>query len=162
MMMVPLLGNTQEQVIYEPTLSVQASDIVITDQFVPDIHTKPREFVLPVERMRFIGQRFHPGHYAYDINSYVGDDVYAFSAGRIHKIEDGQFGLGRYIIVDHGHDLTSVYAHLKNFAVTEGQTVNAGEKIGEVGMTGNTTGPHLHFEIYDQGVAVNPYIYLKI
>lgn len=162
MMVMPLLGQPQEKVLFEPPVNVATTDVIIADSYTPEIHTQTREYVLPVERLRYVGQYYHPGHYAYDLNSYVGDDVYAFTTGRVHKIEDGIFGLGRYIIMDHGHGLTSVYAHLRAFSVSVGDIVKAGGKIGEIGMTGNTTGPHLHFEIYDNGYPVNPGAYLHL
>ncbi len=162
MMFMPFLGSSQEEVIYEPPILLQRSDLIIATSSTPEIHTQTREYVVPVENLRYVGQYYHPGHYAYDLNSHVGDAVLAFTSGRVHKTETGIFGLGRYIILDHGHGLTSVYAHLKNFTVSEGQAVGTGQKIGEVGMTGNTTGPHLHFEIHDNGHPQNPGEYLDL
>ncbi len=160
MMVIPLL-NGQSQPTLEPELSIEASQLAVSPDN-PPITTQTRQYELPVERLRYISTYFKSGHPGYDLNSYVGDEVRAFTAGRVHYIENGTLGLGRYIILDHGNGLTSVYAHLKDFSVEVGQTVDAGEKIGEVGMTGYTTGPHLHFEIYDNGRAVNPRTYLGI
>jgi murein DD-endopeptidase MepM/ murein hydrolase activator NlpD len=162
MMVLPVLGQLQPESNLEPSLNIPQAEIYTTDNLPPVVTTQPREYVLPVERLRYVGQYFRPGHAAYDLNSYVGDDVMAFSKGTVSYLESGKFGLGRYIIVDHGAGLMSVYAHLKDFSVSIGDLVDAGEKIGEVGMTGYTTGPHLHFEIYDNGKAVNPRTYLGI
>lgn len=149
-------------VIYEPPLQISQQDLLITDSFIPPIHTQTTHYTLPVVTLRYVGQEFHSGHHALDLNSYVGDPVLAFAPGRVHKIEDGAFGYGRYILLDHGHGLTSLYAHLKTFNVSLGQVVDSGEKIGEIGMTGYTTGPHLHFEIHDNGVALNPRSYFDL
>jgi murein DD-endopeptidase MepM/ murein hydrolase activator NlpD len=69
-------------------------------------------------------------------------------------------GYGRLIILDHGHGLTSRYAHLDQIMVKLDQIVKQGELIGRVGMTGMATGPHLHFEIRLNGKPQNPLIYL--
>lgn len=161
MLLIPALNSAPPDQL-EPHFNINATDLVITESLdQTPLTTKEREFVMPVERLRYVGQYFRAGHPGYDLNSYIGDDVLAFSAGRVHYIENGTFGLGRYIILDHGHGLISVYAHLKSFNVFVGEVVDAGDKIGEVGMTGYTTGPHLHFEVHDNGRAVNPALYLK-
>ena len=65
-----------------------------------------------------------------------------------------------YIILDHGDSLSTVYGHLSKISVQEGDTVKAGQKIGEVGSTGFSTGPHLYFEIRDKGMSADPAAYL--
>ena len=67
---------------------------------------------------------------------------------------------GRSVIIDHGQRVATVYTHLSSVAVTEGQQVAAGTKIGRVGATGAATGPHLHFELRLGGAAVNPLDYV--
>lgn len=71
-------------------------------------------------------------------------------------------GLGQYVVIDHGRGFETVYGHLKEFTVKEGERVLAGEEIGEVGMTGDTSGPHLHFEVKKDGEKLNPIPYLDI
>ena len=63
---------------------------------------------------------------------------------------------GRLVIIDHGRGMETRYAHLQSISVRKGETVLAGHKIATVGSTGRATGPHLHFEIRNQGRAVNP------
>jgi len=70
--------------------------------------------------------------------------------------------LGRYVIIDHGGGFETIYGHLQEFAIEEKERVLSEEKIGEVGMTGRTTGPHLHFEVRKNGEKVNPIIYLDV
>ena len=65
-------------------------------------------------------------------------------------------GKGNIVIVDHGDGLKSLYAHMGNIYVSVGNEVNPETPLGTVGMTGRTTGPHVHLEIYDKDVAVNP------
>ena len=69
-------------------------------------------------------------------------------------------GYGNTILIDHGHGLTTRYAHLSKINVSVGQTVTTDTTIGLVGITGHTTGPHLHFEVRQDGVAQNPLNYI--
>lgn len=71
-------------------------------------------------------------------------------------------GLGNYVIVYHGKDLVTVYGHLKEVNVEGGDRVLAGEKIGSVGSTGNSSGPHLHFVVKKDGEEVDPMWYLDL
>ncbi|MGD9475210.1 MAG: M23 family metallopeptidase, partial [Eubacteriaceae bacterium] len=68
-------------------------------------------------------------------------------------------GYGNCIIVDLGNGVSAVYAHLSAMYVSSGQTVSAGQTVGAVGSTGDSTGPHLHFEMRLYGSAVSPYNY---
>lgn len=63
---------------------------------------------------------------------------------------------GKIVIVDHGDNAQTLYSHLDSREVSVGQTVKAGQKIGTVGVTGNVTGPHLHFELIERGERVDP------
>jgi murein DD-endopeptidase MepM/ murein hydrolase activator NlpD len=64
------------------------------------------------------------------------------------------------VVVDHGGDLKTVYAHLATVFARPGQVVRQGDLLGTVGMTGNTTGPHLHYEVRFRGEAVDPMCYV--
>jgi murein DD-endopeptidase MepM/ murein hydrolase activator NlpD len=64
------------------------------------------------------------------------------------------------VMIDHGNGYVTLYAHLNSIYVRQGENVSKGQQIGTVGNTGNSTGPHLHFEVRYQGVARNPFTYL--
>jgi murein DD-endopeptidase MepM/ murein hydrolase activator NlpD len=70
-------------------------------------------------------------------------------------------GYGNHVIIDHGNGFTTLYAHLTSIFVEPGMTVSQGQQIGTMGSTGNSTGPHLHFEVRYGGVPYNPASYLK-
>lgn len=100
---------------------------------------------------------FHSG---IDISSTYGEPVRAAADGVVNFAEN-MAGYGRLIIVEHAHDITTRYGHLSGFTVTEGQTVHRGEIIGYVGLSGRSTGPHLHYEVRIGDTPVNPYRFLR-
>ena len=101
---------------------------------------------------------FHSG---VDISSYVGSPVFAPADGTV-TFADFMGGYGRAAIVDHGHGISTRYGHLSSFAVTAGQHIQRGDTIGYVGLSGRSTGPHLHYEVRINDVPVNPYKYLRL
>jgi murein DD-endopeptidase MepM/ murein hydrolase activator NlpD len=101
-------------------------------------------------------RRFHDG---LDIAAVTGKNVYAYTEGRV--VETGwNGGYGNCILIDHGNGLKTRYAHLSKIIVRIGQRVGTGERIGAVGSSGNSTGPHLHFEVIKNGRTQNPLNYL--
>ena len=77
----------------------------------------------------------------------LGDPVVASAGGRVSTVRDlGGTSYGKYVVIDHGGGWTTYYAHLQSFGVSVGQQVAGGQRIGAVGSTGGSSGPHLHFE----------------
>jgi murein DD-endopeptidase MepM/ murein hydrolase activator NlpD len=101
---------------------------------------------------------FHSG---VDIASSYGQAVIAPADG-IVEFADFMGGYGRAIILSHGHGITTRYGHLSNFAIVTGQHVRRGDTIGYVGLSGRSTGPHLHYEVRINDTPVNPYKYLRL
>ncbi len=86
-----------------------------------------------------------------------GDAVVASAGGKVSRVaNEGSTSYGRWVEIDHGNGYRSRYAHLSLQSVSVGQTVSAGQKIGEVGNTGGSTGSHLHYEERLNGVAIKP------
>ena len=105
-------------------------------------------------------QRFNPPeHYGLDLSCYEGSPVYAAMDGIAYRGGQGNIGFGRYIRIE-GNGLYVYTAHLRDWLVKDGASVKAGQMIGASGNTGNSTGPHLHFEVRrgsrDQNAAIDP------
>ncbi len=99
-------------------------------------------------------------HWGLDIGAGTGEAIVATESGTIVLAgENG--GYGECIIIDHGNGITSLYAHMSEYAAWEGQYVEKGQVIGYVGSTGLSTGPHLHFEIRVDGVHQDPLNYVS-
>lgn len=106
------------------------------------------------------GPRWGRKHEGIDIAAPTGTDVFASMDGKV-SFSGWEGGYGNLVIIDHGNGLQSYYGHNSKLLVKEGQTVSKGTHIADVGSTGNSTGPHSHFEIRKNGTAVNPYTYVK-
>lgn len=113
----------------------------------------------------YYGNREHPilkktlFHSGLDIACDMGSSVLSASDGKV--IFAGDKGTyGRAVIIDHGSGITTLYAHLSAIYVNEGQAVSKGDKIAAVGSTGRSTGPHLHFEVRNNGITTNPLDYI--
>ncbi len=112
------------------------------------------------------GMRMHPilnsrrMHTGIDVGAPTGANVVAMAGGE--AIFVGWFGAyGNTVVLDHGGGVSTMYAHLSSCSVGVGQKVARGQKVGQVGSTGLSTGPHLHFEVRVNGDHVNPWSYLR-
>ncbi len=103
-------------------------------------------------------RRFHKG---VDLAAPTGTPIYATRSGVVTATTYDSSS-GYYVIIDHQDGFSSRYLHMTHYIVSPGQYVYAGQKIGECGSTGGSTGPHLHFGIYLNGSPVNPANYIKI
>jgi len=120
-------------------------------------------FQWPTTRREISGWTFRdprkPSHIGLDIAARMWDPIVAVADGVVVFAEWGG-GYGNLVIVDHGNDWRSYYAHLSEIVVEVGQEVRQGELLGGAGSTGYSTGPHLHFELRYQGRPVDPHVYL--
>ncbi len=101
--------------------------------------------------------RYHGG---IDFSVPTGSNIYAAASGTVILVQRLSYSYGHYVVVDHGNGLSTLYAHNSNILVSVGQKVSRGQIIAKSGSTGNSTGPHCHFEVRVNGGRVNPYNYL--
>lgn len=136
---------------------VQWSPVARVRQVTPDAGTvvASGSFVWPTQGS--ISQNYAWYHRAIDIANKAAPPVLAADAGRVVLAgwPDG-YGYGNRIIIDHENGTRTLYAHLSKIYVASGQTVKRGDAIGQMGSTGRSTGIHLHFEVIQNGVQINP------
>jgi len=101
-------------------------------------------------------RRMHGG---IDIAGPVGLKIYATGDGIVINAENSKYGYGKEVIIDHGFGYITRYAHLHNILVEPGQRVKRGTNIGNLGNSGRSTGPHLHYEVIYQGRCQNPFYF---
>ena len=112
------------------------------------------------------GYREHPTegvdrfHYGVDLAAEKGTGIQCFADGTVKAVGDSS-SYGKYCIVSHGGNYSTLYAHCDRISVSSGDSVTRGQTIAAVGETGIATGPHLHFELHQDGTYLNPVYYLK-
>ncbi|HMT28680.1 MAG TPA: M23 family metallopeptidase [Bacteroidia bacterium] len=108
------------------------------------------------------GYRIHPiykttkFHEGLDFSAPVGTDIYATGNGIVKVVEIDSRGYGNHVIISHGFGYETLYGHMSQIKVRNGQKVKRGDIIGVVGSTGTSTAPHLHYEVIKQGTKINP------
>ena len=145
-------------------VAARSGDMMSCVPNVPPILPQPGTFYLS---SRF-GYRTDPiygdsrRHQGQDFASTVGNPVYATGDAVVEKTTFQYRGYGNEILLDHGYGYETRYAHLNTIEVAEGMKVHRGDRIGTVGNTGKSTGPHLHYEVIYMGGRVNPMNYMDI
>lgn len=148
----------------------QSSDNAPSNANVP-VQIKKGGFIWPVPGYKTISSGFTDtqnrshAHGAIDIagRAIYGANIVASAAGKVIMVNttvnsqgQGGGGYGKFVVIDHGNGVSTLYGHMSNVAVSKGQSVSQGQVIGNVGNTGFSTGPHLHFEYRVNGMRRNP------
>ena len=107
-----------------------------------------------------ITQGYNQANHGIDIASQAGTSVWASKGGKVTRVEFNEV-YGNFVVLDHGRGVESLYAHLGGIGVKVGWDIVTKAMIGTCGSTGNSTGPHLHFEIRRNGKTVDPMGYLR-
>ena len=118
-------------------------------------------FGWPADNHSLSGNDFWSGHLGIDIAAATGAPVYASDSGVVVYAASISGGYGNMVMIDHGNGFHSLYAHLSQIVARCGSNVGKGQVIAYAGSTGNSTGPHLHFEIRYNGAFANPWDYLR-
>lgn len=114
------------------------------------------------------GYRYHPisGTYTFhsgvDLAASGGTPIYASKSGTVTTATYAKYSWGNYVVINHGDGYSTLYAHMRYYAVSVGEYVNQGDVIGYVGTTGNSNGNHLHFNVYYNGSLQNPFDYVSV
>lgn len=142
----------------QPILAVEAVSDKSQDEveIAADIVSRrsPFEFQKPVGG--YISQGYRTYHRALDITGSFNEPIKPLGAGVVEFTGFLADGKGNVVVVDHGDGLKSLYAHMNRIEVGVGNVINTNSTVGTVGLTGRTTGPHVHLEIYDNNVQVDP------
>ena len=111
-----------------------------------------------------VSQKFWLLHSGIDLRVPAGTPIRPIMAGRVIKTESGRWsgGYGKHVIIEHDNGFESLYAHMSEVEVMEGQSVDTNTVLGGVGTTGRSTGPHLHLEVREDGNLVNPASFLGL
>ncbi len=115
----------------------------------------PFDFRMPVSD-GIITQGFSSYHHADDIAASYGTPIYPLGGGKVEFAGYMTDGHGDTVVIDHGDGLKTLYAHMSQIDVGVGNVISETTKIGNIGLTGHTTGPHVHIEVFDNGVMINP------
>ena len=107
-----------------------------------------------------LSQGFSYGHRGLDIAKSYGYPVTAADSGIVAWVQYLNSGYGYHLLIDHGNGYQTLYSHFGEIFVVPGQHVNKGEQIGRMGTTGLATGPHVHFEVHQNGIPINPLLVL--
>ncbi len=128
--------------------------------------TNPLETFYYARTGASVGERINPFykvrtfHGGLDLLSQQGEAVNAAADGVVRDVTHSSKGLGNVVTIDHGNGYTTRYAHLENIRVSKGQRITRGQRIGQVGMSGNSFAPHLHYEVIRNTVRMDPLNYL--
>ncbi|MFO7729013.1 MAG: M23 family metallopeptidase [Desulfonatronovibrio sp.] len=146
-----------DRIIKERNLTVNALNTLThnrywTEEFVRPV---PGEISSRFGVRRFLNDQPRSPHKGVDFRGAEGTPVKALDSGQVILTGDFYYG-GQTVIMDHGLGLQSLYMHLSKIEISEGDYISRGEQVGLVGMTGRSTGPHLHFGVYILGEAVDP------
>jgi murein DD-endopeptidase MepM/ murein hydrolase activator NlpD len=124
------------------------------------VMTTQSQYQFPLAQTYGMSQSYHGIHPGVDLRAPKGTAVYSMAEGTVIEVEEMKIGYGHFVRIAHAGMISSLYAHLDQVAVTPGQKVSRGETIGTVGLTGWSTGYHLHFEVHSGEKSVNPLGYI--
>jgi len=139
--------------------TVLASYPIIDTETV--LETK-KSMVVVIPDLTGVSQGFYLGHPGMDITAPLGSKIFPLKSGLVSRIDNAKWNYGRAVWIDHGNGMTTLYAHMGKIYVEEGEMVTTEQAIGEVGLTGKTTGPHLHIEVHKNEASVNPKPYISL
>jgi len=134
------------------SIHAQEQQVLITTS--QDVVTTQTTYQKPT--IGYLSQGYKWYHLGIDIANAQDTPVYPIAKGRVIAVEHRRWGYGHFIIIQHDMNVQALYAHFGKINVKIGDKVNKDTQLGLIGMTGYTTGPHLHLEVYENGTNINP------
>jgi murein DD-endopeptidase MepM/ murein hydrolase activator NlpD len=138
--------------------SIKTNTVLASDEPIIQTQTQlttEKGIQSPVELFK-INQNYNFFHPGIDLGGPIGESIKPIKSGLVVEAGFSRDGYGNTIFIDHGNGISSRYAHLSKIEVKVGDRVNMDTEIGKLGITGHTTGPHLHLEIRENGKAISP------
>ena len=152
------LTDVEKYSLYDEYLDRLVKTVGYTPMGYPKVSSFTSFFGYRSDPFNEANAEFHPG---IDFKGNRGDEAKCTANGKV--VAAGWYGgYGKCVRIEHGNNLETLYGHLSRITVEVGQEVTAGQKIGEIGSTGHSTGTHLHYEVRKNGKAVNPMKYLSL
>lgn len=154
---------TQENIIASREIVSPTAEIVLVGTKTPPPSVGTKQFIMPASGRlsSTFGRRWGRTHEGIDIAASTGTPIYASDNGIVTEAGYKSNGYGNIVKIDHQNGFVTYYAHCSKVYVNVGDVVAKGDKIAAVGNTGRSTGPHLHFEIRENGTPYNPFNYIK-
>lgn len=144
---------------YQPTIAFPPIKKVLTQaNFTQESSITSASFNYPISLPHpgFLTTKFSRWHPGVDIAAGLGMPVHPITEGKVSQVNFSFFGLGNNVVLEHAQGLVATYAHLGRIFVKTGDRVTSSSIIGEVGITGKTSGPHTHLETTLNGQAIDP------
>jgi len=165
--LIPTYNESLEDYNFLLSIEKLAATAHRTRRLAPMVTATPTVWPIEGRIMSPFAQRTDPFsgegafHKGVDISAPTGTPVHSTAEGVVVIAEAVSGGYGRLVVVDHGGSIQTFYAHLSKIAVHTGQEVHRGDLLGNVGSTGRTTAPHLHYEVHVDGTPRNPVRYMN-
>jgi len=152
------LSDKEVYMAYNDYLTKLVNSVAFTPMGYPRISSMTSFFGYRSDPFNSASAEYHPG---IDFEGHQGDDVKATANGKV-VFAGWSNGYGNCIRIQHANNFETLYGHLSRIGVKVGQDITVGQKIGAVGSTGHSTGPHLHYEVRKDGKPVNPVKFLTL
>lgn len=148
---------------FTATLNGQPASALWNMSQTDEVIAESFDWLVPVaaDGFQYVTRGYHEQseHFGIDFAGQTNTPIFAVEAGVVKTAETSATGYGNHLILDHGNGLSTLYAQCNSLAVKAGEQVEKGQVIGYLGSSGNSTGPHLHFEVRQNGTTVDPALY---
>lgn len=153
--MAALAGTMLHGVVPATVSTFNSGNVEVNMSTTPIVLNTEHGIQQPLQTMH-INQGYFSYHPGLDLKGTIGEPIKPIMVGTVIEAGYSRVGYGNVVMVDHGNNLQTLYAHMSKILVKVGDSVTLNSVLGLVGTTGHSTGPHLHLEVRDNGMNVNP------